>query len=340
MERGTAKGLMAKRPNGWAAALIGSVALHGLVLAAVVGMGQPDPPEALPVVAVTVITEAPPGAGRASRPNGAAQPSPGAASAKAGAVKTPTMAKPVLPVRSTPKRNVEPKPTPKPRATMAQRLAAERSLRQKPAPKRPATMAQRLAAERTLRQRPAPEADPPKRVIRPVKIDPVARKQTVRRPPRVRPKPKPPVSRPARRFAAQSARRKSIPRPTRPSATPVKSATGAGSLSGAQVAFGGAAGAAVYRPPRLGGGGGGNRMPRYPEDARERGAEGRVVLEVAVDATGRARAVRVVRSSGEDDLDAAALKAVRGWRFKPARRGGLPVAGTATVPIRFRLVEE
>ena len=85
MERGTAKGLMAKRPNGWAAALIGSVALHGLVLAAIIGVGQPDPPEALPVVAVTVIAEAPPGAGQANRPNGAVQPSPGAASAKAGA---------------------------------------------------------------------------------------------------------------------------------------------------------------------------------------------------------------------------------------------------------------
>ena len=81
-------------------------------------------------------------------------------------------------------------------------------------------------------------------------------------------------------------------------------------------------------------------MPRYPQDARERGAEGRVILEVVVDPKGRARAVKIRRSSGEDDLDRAALEAVRRWRFIPAQRNGAAVGGTAVVPIRFRLVAE
>ena len=83
----------------------------------------------------------------------------------------------------------------------------------------------------------------------------------------------------------------------------------------------------------------GNPPPPYPWISRQRGEQGRVILDVEVTSEGRARQVRVKRSSGAPRLDQAALKAVRDWRFAPARRAGKPVAGRIDVPITFRLTE-
>jgi len=90
----------------------------------------------------------------------------------------------------------------------------------------------------------------------------------------------------------------------------------------------GAAGAA----PRAG-----NPAPEYPARARRRGWEGRVLLEVTVDAEGRVAGLRTLESSGYDLLDRAAAEAVRRWRFTPARRLGRQVADTVEVPVRFAL---
>lgn len=90
-------------------------------------------------------------------------------------------------------------------------------------------------------------------------------------------------------------------------------------------------------PPRYGFGSAANPIPRYPETARENGWEGVVMLSVSVGASGEALSVGISKSSGHSLLDAAAVDAVRRWRFAPARRAGVPVPGTATVPIRFRL---
>ena len=100
---------------------------------------------------------------------------------------------------------------------------------------------------------------------------------------------------------------------------------------------------------RGGGGGGGplgearvayglNPLPPYPAPARRMGMEGIVLLEVIVAPDGRAREVRVLRSSGHAMLDEAAVSTVRThWRFIPARRDGVAVESRAEVPIRFRL---
>jgi len=82
-----------------------------------------------------------------------------------------------------------------------------------------------------------------------------------------------------------------------------------------------------------------NRPPRYPGLARRRGWQGRVVLAVQVDATGRALAVAVAESSGHGVLDDAAAAAVADWRFEPATEDGLPVAGEAEVSVRFSLTD-
>lgn len=80
-----------------------------------------------------------------------------------------------------------------------------------------------------------------------------------------------------------------------------------------------------------------NPPPPYPEAARRRQLEGTVVLEVEVSAQGRVGDLVVHRSSGHRMLDESALAAVRGWLFEPGRRGGLPVAMTVQVPVRFGL---
>ncbi len=80
-----------------------------------------------------------------------------------------------------------------------------------------------------------------------------------------------------------------------------------------------------------------NPAPAYPERARERGHEGTVHLELEVLPTGRCGAVNVLVSSGHQLLDDAAVRAVRGWMFRPARRWQTPVAFWVEVPITFRL---
>ncbi len=91
--------------------------------------------------------------------------------------------------------------------------------------------------------------------------------------------------------------------------------------------------------PGYSGGSLSNAPPRYPYLARRQGQEGRVVLRVRVSAGGDPMSVRVRQSSGYRRLDDAAVKAVGTWRFTPARRGGIPVAGSVDVPISFRLTD-
>lgn len=197
-------------------------------------------------------------------------------------------------------------------------------------------------ATRALPRKPAKAQTPPKAEPKAVAKPPLLARRSPSeaavRP--VRPA-KPRVSKRALRAAAHSARIKRRPRARpkpRPAryrkARPVKRATPgkAASSIATNTAF-------AYRPPRPGGGGAGNPLPKYPKRARWRGAEGRVVLAVQVGTDGRARSVVLRRSSGHADLDAAALAAVKRWRFAPASRGGVSVEGLAIVPIRFRLVD-
>lgn len=77
--------------------------------------------------------------------------------------------------------------------------------------------------------------------------------------------------------------------------------------------------------------------PLYPEAARRSGEQGMVTLRVRVARDGAASRVTVEKSSGSPHLDAAALEAVKAWRFTPARRGADPVESWMLVPIVFRL---
>lgn len=66
------------------------------------------------------------------------------------------------------------------------------------------------------------------------------------------------------------------------------------------------------------------RVP-YPPEAKERGVEGRVVLDLLIDSAGLVREANLVSGLGFG-LDEAALAAIRKCRFKPARVGSDAVA--------------
>lgn len=82
-----------------------------------------------------------------------------------------------------------------------------------------------------------------------------------------------------------------------------------------------------------------NQPPLYPRLARERREQGTVLLEVEVLPSGRCGTMNVLASSGHALLDQAALRAVRGWVFRPARRWNHAVSCWVEIPITFRLVD-
>jgi protein TonB len=77
--------------------------------------------------------------------------------------------------------------------------------------------------------------------------------------------------------------------------------------------------------------------PHYPESARRRGIEGTTLLKVHVSERGRVKGILIERSAGYQELDLAALRAVKKWRFEPAKQGSQPVAVWVMLPVRFSL---
>lgn len=98
-----------------------------------------------------------------------------------------------------------------------------------------------------------------------------------------------------------------------------------------------AAVSSVVSPPSFGAAYLNNPRPAFPLASRRLREEGVTVLLVQVTADGKAQLVEVQHSSGFARLDLAARKAVRDWRFVPAREGNVAVAGWVTVPINWKL---
>lgn len=113
---------------------------------------------------------------------------------------------------------------------------------------------------------------------------------------------------------------------------------GEGDGSGIGDGSGGGEGGGVYGPgsgvlpPRL------LRevKPDYTEDARRRGIEGEVILQIVVRRDGSVGDVRVLRGLGAG-LDQQAANAVRRWTFAPGTRRGTPVDVVVEVDVEFRL---
>jgi protein TonB len=84
-------------------------------------------------------------------------------------------------------------------------------------------------------------------------------------------------------------------------------------------------------------------LSRPPYSARmiREGNQGNIDLEVYVLPNGRVGDARVVKSTGFDELDRAALaEAKRNWRLLPATRDGVAVAQWHRLRVTFRLNEQ
>jgi protein TonB len=79
--------------------------------------------------------------------------------------------------------------------------------------------------------------------------------------------------------------------------------------------------------------------PRYPDLARRAGIEGQTVVKALVDIDGSIMEVQILKSSGNQMLDEAALAAARLWKFTPAKQRDKVVRVYVSIPFNFRLVE-
>jgi protein TonB len=75
--------------------------------------------------------------------------------------------------------------------------------------------------------------------------------------------------------------------------------------------------------------------PVYPALAQAAQLQGIVILEATVGETGRVESVKVLRSVGP--LDAAAVEAVKQWRYSPLRLNDRPTSFVLTVTVQFHL---
>ena len=74
----------------------------------------------------------------------------------------------------------------------------------------------------------------------------------------------------------------------------------------------------------------------YPEIAKKIGLQGRVVIEVTIDAQGKPIQAKVIKSAS-DVFNEAAIEAVMKYSFKPAMMSTGPVTAKVMIPIDFRL---
>ena len=79
--------------------------------------------------------------------------------------------------------------------------------------------------------------------------------------------------------------------------------------------------------------------PRYPDLARRAGIEGQTVVKALVDIDGSIIDVQILKSSGNQMLDEAALAAARNWKFSPAKQRDKFVRVYVSIPIKFTLID-
>jgi TonB family protein len=77
--------------------------------------------------------------------------------------------------------------------------------------------------------------------------------------------------------------------------------------------------------------------PVYPSSMREAGREGRVLIDAVIGIDGAVHAARVLSAHVHPDFAAAALDAVREWRFTPTLLNGDAVEVRMTVTVDFSL---
>jgi periplasmic protein TonB len=185
----------------------------------------------------------------------------------------------------------------------------------------------------------------------PKPVEAVAKPEPPPPPPPVKPEPLPPVVAPVAAVAANIKDQAGVidtPAPKQSESrgpgsgggvgTGTGTGLGSGDGSGIGDGSGGGMGGGPYRP------GSGITPPHilrevkadYTEDARRRGIEGEVVLEIVVRRDGSVGDVRLINGlpSGLNDR---AMAAVKQWRFSPAHRLSQPVDVIVEVAVEFKL---
>ncbi|MCY1408114.1 transport protein TonB [compost metagenome] len=173
--------------------------------------------------------------------------------------------------------------------------------------------------------RPAPpvvEPPPPQPVQPVVEPPPPVEDELAVKPPPPKPVPRPkakpkPVAKPVAKPAPKAVEQPAVaPRPVAQPAPPAPAPVTPASASAAYLK---------------------NPAPEYPALAHRKGWEGTVVLRVKVLASGKPGDIRIQQSSGRQQLDDAALAAVKRWSFVPARQGDVAQEGWVSVPIDFKI---
>ncbi|MGQ9685815.1 MAG: TonB family protein [Thiobacillaceae bacterium] len=78
-------------------------------------------------------------------------------------------------------------------------------------------------------------------------------------------------------------------------------------------------------------------LPVYPEQARSRGIEGSVVVEVHIDETGRVRDIQILEADPPGVFDAAVLEVYGQALYRPALLDGRPVRYIGKYRVLFEL---
>ena len=194
-----------------------------------------------------------------------------------------------------------------------------------------------------------PEPEPPKVPPRPIRPQPAERPVEPPPPPSVV-APLPQVVAPVVTAAADPRERAGVPTESASNVESSGPGTGGGAGAGQGAGIGEGSGSGIG--PGSGGGTGGGPYrqgsgitapallrevkPDYTEEARRRGVEGDVILEIIVRADGSVTGVKVRQGLGAG-LDQRAADAVRQWRFSPARRQGQAVDVVVEVAVEFKL---
>jgi len=79
------------------------------------------------------------------------------------------------------------------------------------------------------------------------------------------------------------------------------------------------------------------KEPSYPGEARAEEIEGNVLLKILIDRRGKVIMVKVLDNGGFYEFARVAMRAVKRWRFEPAKIMGIPVAVWCIQPVRFEL---
>lgn len=77
--------------------------------------------------------------------------------------------------------------------------------------------------------------------------------------------------------------------------------------------------------------------PEVPDDLRNEAIDKTTVVMIEVSPEGSALDVKVESGSGISELDTIATNAAKKWKFRPASRDGVPVAGRVRLHVRFKV---